>query len=500
MKEAMAQYALGMIDLPHLDMSCIRFIFPALSWSAAVATEQKLVVKFLKDLLSKCDRVKVLLMNSEEFSFGIIDGINCLFPNLHCIYLNECNVRSDGILLAFPPKLYPDYLNIIIYHQDDHIFVKVKSFLSELQRKICLFVLVLRLDYEVDLSRFLCPEVSQIHLICCGNQICKVSFGCTQQRCDKLTHISIKGLHITKSCLLALSNANKAGYFPILSHMEFPDCHFVDDNNIKALFQSTWPNLSELNINTCFLSKVDVETLSKHESLLPSLKSLSLYLGANYKLIQERNVPILARYRKVGWNNEFKLNTLLSKSLTQVYLHDIDTNSCIDVTKSLNNHAVLNLNGLCMSLANSDKMHWLEKMLMHWVRKMLMHWVGKLDIPALQSLTMHRFIRSMEMLYMFTRTPVLTRLHKLDISHSSGVTGVLSILLCHSFPVLETLILIDCWLNSDDLRGLAQANKKGRLRKLKHLDISQNQNIKIERESFFCCDTKWEEMYCLIID
>ena len=55
-------------------------------------------------------------------------------------------------------------------------------------------------------------------------------------------------------------------------------------------------------------------------------------------------------------------------------------------------------------------------------------------------------------------------------------------------------------MNSDDLRGLAQANKKGRLRKLKHLDISQNQNIKIEREIFFCCDAKWEELYCLIID
>ena len=119
-----------------------------------------------------------------------------------------------------------------------------------------------------------------------------------------------------------------------------------------------------------------------------------------------------------------------------------------------------------MFLANSDKMHRMGKILTHWV--------GKLDIPALQSLTMHRFIRSMEILYMFTRTPVLTRLHKLDISHSSGVTGVLSILLCHSFPVLETLILSDCWLNSDDLRSLAQANKEGRLPKLKHLDISQN--------------------------
>ena len=55
-------------------------------------------------------------------------------------------------------------------------------------------------------------------------------------------------------------------------------------------------------------------------------------------------------------------------------------------------------------------------------------------------------------------------------------------------------------MNSDDFRSLAQANKKGRLPKLKHLDISQNQNSKIERESFFCCDARWEELNCLIID
>ena len=499
-KEAMVQYALDRINLPQLDLSYFKFLFPALLWSTAVANEQKLVVKFLKELLSKCDRVKFVLMNLEEFSFGIFDAIKCLFPNLHCIYLNEHSVRSDGLYLAFPPELYPGYLNLIIYYQHADIFLKIKAFLTALQRKICLFVLVSRLEPEVDFSVFMCPEISKIQLMCCGNQICRVSFGFTQQRCDQLTHISIKELHVTKSCLVALSNANKAGYFPVLSHVEFPDCHFVDNNNIVSLFQSTWPNISALNVNTCFLSKVDVDVLSNHDSLLPSLNSLSLYLGENYKLISEVNVPVLARFRKVGQNNEFTLTALLSKSLTHLQLRDIDTNNYIEVTKSVNRRSLPNLTDLCMSLAISDKMHWVRKMFMHLVGKTLMHWMRKLDVPSLQSLTIHRFIYSMETLYMFTQTPVLTQLYKLDISHSSGVTGVLSILLCHSFPALETLILSDCWLNSDDLRSLAQGNTKGRLPKVKYLDISQNQNIKIERETFFCYAAQWEELHCLKID
>ena len=499
-KDAMIHYALGRINLRQLDMPCMRFLFPALLWSTAVATEQKLVVTFLKDLLSKCDRVKFVLMNLEEFSFGIFDAIKCLIPNLHCIYLNKHSVRSDGLYLAFPPELYPGYLNLIIYYQHADILFKVKSFLTGLQRKICLFVLVLRLEHEVDFSVFMCPEISKIHLICFGNQICRVFFGFSQQRCDQLTDISIKGLHVTKSCLVALSNANKAGSFPVLSHVEFPDCHFVDDNNIKSLFQSIWQNLSALNVNTCFLSKVDVDVLSNHDSLLPSLNSLSLYLGANFKLIHDINVPVVARYRNVGWNNEFTLTALLSKSLTHLQLRDIDTNNYIEVTKSVNRRALPNLTDLCMSLAISDKKHLMEKMSMHLVGKMLTFWMRKLDMPALRSLTIQKFVYSMETLYVFTQTPVLTQLHKLDISHSSGVTGVLSILLCHSFPALETLILSDCRLNSDGLHSLAKAEIKGRLPKVRCLDISQNENIKIEHETFFCHGAKWEELNYLKID
>ena len=51
------------------------------------------------------------------------------------------------------------------------------------------------------------------------------------------------------------------------------------------------------------------------------------------------------------------------------------------------------------------------------------------------------------------------------------MTGTLSILLCHSFPSLDTLILSDCAVNSDDLSSLAQATVKLRLPQLRHLDI-----------------------------
>ena len=71
----------------------------------------------------------------------------------------------------------------------------------------------------------------------------------------------------------------------------------------------------------------------------------------------------------------------------------------------------------------------------------------------------------------------ISKLHKLYISYSSGITGHLSILLDHSFPSLNSLILSNCGLNSQDLCSLAQASVEGRLPQLKHLDISENTNI-----------------------
>ena len=120
----------------------------------------------------------------------------------------------------------------------------------------------------------------------------------------------------------------------------------------------------------------------------------------------------------------------------------------------------------------------------------------KVNFSRLHSLTLHRGISNINHLYMLTKNSVLTRLHKLDISHSSVITGSLSILLCHSFPELRTLVLRDCGLNSPDFRNLAQANVKGRMLMLKNLDISHNFMI-AGSDSVFSFDCKWEHLECL---
>ena len=80
------------------------------------------------------------------------------------------------------------------------------------------------------------------------------------------------------------------------------------------------------------------------------------------------------------------------------------------------------------------------------------------------------------------------------------MTGTLSILLCHKFRLLHTLVLSNCGLNSADLMSLAQASVKGRLSELKHLDISKNDEALTSCGDLFCSGAQWQKLTELICD
>ena len=66
-------------------------------------------------------------------------------------------------------------------------------------------------------------------------------------------------------------------------------------------------------------------------------------------------------------------------------------------------------------------------------------------------------------------------------------------LLCHSFPLLETLILSDCRLNTEDLKSLADGSSMGRFPAVKHLDVSYNVfKSSVDLKSLFKDDCKWK--------
>ena len=69
----------------------------------------------------------------------------------------------------------------------------------------------------------------------------------------------------------------------------------------------------------------------------------------------------------------------------------------------------------------------------------------------------------------------------------------MSILLDHTYPSLDSLLLINCELTDQDLESLSQASVGDRLPNLKHLDISDNQ-LWYHAKHFFSNDCKWDNL------
>ena len=120
-----------------------------------------------------------------------------------------------------------------------------------------------------------------------------------------------------------------------------------------------------------------------------------------------------------------------------------------------------------------------------------------LKVRNLTHLTLQRFICSIHHLYMVTKSTCLASIIKLDFTHSEGISGSVAILLCHSFPSLQSMVLSDCGLKSQDLVSLAQAYAKGRLPELRHLDLSENPRIQSKVKYLFEHNSKWQQLESL---
>ena len=105
-------------------------------------------------------------------------------------------------------------------------------------------------------------------------------------------------------------------------------------------------------------------------------------------------------------------------------------------------------------------------------------------LPRLEYLTLSSVIQSIAQVKQLGEEITKWKLKKLDLSHTPCLGGGnVSTLLSHSFPSLQSLILVDCDLSLKDatlqpnglgLEHLVKAKSDGRLPELKHLDVSHN--------------------------
>ena len=514
------QFISNLVNFPKIDAHHLFIWYKALDIHTAHERNDQLILNLFRDVLMSCDKVKHLMMNYillkvlipfEEF----LDLMEPVLPQLLSIQFIHYDASTH---LGLVEDLFcPEDLNIMVTSAQQGGLEQVVSYCRALVHKpISLYFYLTFSPCGKQLSDYIKTGVQKVHII---DGWLKMHHPIFQQiplpTYPSLTHLSLCGLRIDDSVLSGISTAVEKGEMPQLSHLILEGNGFCVQGKLPLFFQCQWPSLNHLNLWKCALNGNDLRVFAKGQGqgdrkLFPKLNSLALSLSdesdnkEGFRLIPIDSVftntsSKWQRFIDADLYSMFKVPWL---SLTKLYLHDVYKEEYREIVKALNKGIMPNLTHLGIYMwrhvaVQQNVQIPIGQLLMLFLQVDEVEYLPYLKLRNLTHLTLQRFICSVHHLYMVTKTRCLTSLLKLDISHSSGIAGCLSILLCHSFPELQTLILNDCGLNSKDLSDTAQACVKGRLPELKRLDLSENLKTQSQVKCLFEHSSKWQQIQSL---
>ena len=246
-----------------------------------------------------------------------------------------------------------------------------------------------------------------------------------------------------------LSTGFRSGNLSCLSFLGFVQCTGMK-TKFTLLFSYPFPNLTHVNMIGTDADNVDMSIFDEQKS--PTLQLQSLALTVN----DTNDLASLFKHKNVA--------------LQELFL------------AAFNDKVRLDPKQLWLQIPNLSKLGFsnfsLDLIELHLNKLTSLTWLSLHECG--QILTVHSSC---------------SNLSCLDITGSQNVCGKLSVLLSQNFRSLKTLILRRCMLNSEDFSNLAQASAKGRLSKLKHLDVSLN-NVQIQTkiQSLFTHGSSWNQL------
>ena len=267
--------------------------------------------------------------------------------------------------------------------------------------------------------------------------------------CPQLTQVILEHCHIDDSVPSFLMKAFNNGDVPNLKRIELIHCTVNDYE---------WPAVPEFSFETS--GKLDSSQMQK---LLSKLTELTVYGPFDIELV----IPVSL------------------ENLSVLKLEYIESHNLQQISSILEKGKLPNVSNLSINVFEN--------------RVRLQKFLDNFDpnqILKLEKLTLQRFIISADGLKILSKKLAI-RLTKLNLYHSSGFIGSLAALFTKSFPTLNTLILHQCQLDSEDIHSLARANVEGKLPQLRHLYIKGHDNIEIN--NLFEHSDQWNHLTTLAI-
>ena len=426
-----------------LDTEYVATTYPALDIEAIVKTNDELHLKFLLDILLSCNKINhiavadtvVYVWKGPDFPLTPLKKLDWVLHSMGSITKNLKFIKCD-ITEAH-----------VSYISEKHVAVN-----SNMASASALNVILKHYNMN-GLSVHLCLE----------NPV---------ESLDRFTIRDLRTLHVRIPHRYApeLEDPILGRCLKKLSCLSLVGCRSTRYISF-LLCQSHLPELKQLNLLYTNLTEVDLEILclacNGETKTMPELKSLSLTL----------NDALTANTVKEH------LFALPWMTLESMHLHcseefhgEMEECLCDGIDES----KVPNLK--CLGIEHNSAAGTFQ--------------LGK---PFLQT------IQRVESLVLCNGLPpeelrgYLIHLSRLEFRSCSALSGHLSILLREGLLALQSLVLSNCKLYSNDLRKLAEAYKSNNLPRLKHVDLSKNVMTVSEFAHLFDNSCTWNQLLSLDI-
>ena len=462
--EKLAACVAEQIDVHVLDIDIVDEIFPAMGIRKALHYEDSLKLEFFKQVFEKCGQVRVLqIRDNQTFrdhlmyeghevhqAFGTdVLGVLGLISRSLLSKLSRLSISEYSTPRA-PPDLNSDALTVLIACSIDH-YLEISEILQtrhDLLKRDPQMCATINFKNCQDIKILMQKNIKELHVSSSGQATLSTSG--EFPFCPQFTHFTAYGFHIDDSVPAAFIKAVKEGRLPNLRRIELNDCTMNDYE---------WPEVPEFS---CDLQGMIVSDSSQMQKLLLKQTELTVLCYKKDPFHLDRLIPVRLENLSV-LRLKFTLDAKpqgLNNVLKQGFLP--------------------NLSELDVSLGNPSQI------------QTFLNDFDPNHTAKLEKLRLWGFNISTEELEILSEKLTVIQLTELDLSVIFGLTGRLSVLFTHRFPTLNTLILNWCQLNSDDIQSLARANVEGKLPQLRHLDILNNNDVKIC--DLFTHSAQWNQL------
>ena len=463
--ESIVTHCAKEINFEQMDMLDMGKLLPVFKVPFIHSDKNRPLLKFLQAILSKCDKTREFYLHSVSYYPSQLFSL--LVPSL------------PPVSLEFEKSTQGKSVTILDKASNYGALRKVLDNCDAAGLKICLFLLC---DIDIDVSKVLHRSLEKLYL--CGHpQIMPlVTVGGDLSSYPFLKELSVFNVRVHSHVFYILHEAMKSEKLPSLSHLHFEGFVIIKLRSVNArqvgleilqlLFSPLWTRLTHftLDFRKAFIT-MDTETFrgffEERINWFPRLSSLTLHSREGLCL------PL---------KSMFQIRQPTIKSLKLHNVSEEDYEAICSVVNDGNLPCLVDLN---LSMRESNVQISDSEDTDDTVKEKSARSLSVLSFSILAHLTLKGFVRSLADLNTVALSAKGSSVSYLDISHSQGITGVLSDFLSHRFPHLGTLILSNCGLNHDGLDSLTKPSVEGRLPELKHLDLSDNEAIRGQWQHLF---------------